>query len=834
MKTTADSETCPGDNTLAALVDGGLEREPSLLEHLSHCATCQELVAELLRDGSEADARYEVEGLLGTGGMGLVVRAHDTVLQRPVALKVLWRTEGACGGSAEAVLAEARMLARFDHPNIVTVHDAGVLPRIGAPFIAMELVEGQTLAQWLTVAHAWQEVVRVFAEAGRGLAAAHALGMVHADFKPANVLLPRGGGRARVTDFGLAHAMQPESDADAAGAGTPRYMAPEQRLGRADARSDQFAFGVALHEALRGRHPKLDVPCPPAPAKVPAWLLRIVERCIAPELEDRYPSMDAVLRELERPPRPRAILWLAGLGLVAVPAYWWAMDDGCRRDTDERRALWQDELRPALDGVLEGDTWTRIAEDTDAWVDTWLVLAEQACRDDAPPATRGCLDERWATLEALSSRVLEGDATTREAGPLALAKLPSAESCRRPEPGTSVPEVAAQQLEACAKAIAQGHASLLLGDATAAETELTAAAEKAGSFGLLGMEAQARLVLAKSLWQSVKPDEAFDQFSRTSALAVEAGLPDLAATAMGETARFVAVSRRDTELARHWLAQARAQASRGVEPATELSLDRVDAWIRHMDGDHEGAIELMHTAMTRADDVLPARSLGRASNREDLALILDAASRADAALTEIEAAIALRIDVLGERHPTLARSRKIRAAILQGQDRLDEAAKELDLAVAILVDTEGADSPAAALASLMRADVLMELGRFDAAAQALALPQRVYITGESRDAMRVGLTQQMLARLDVGQGRPAEAVARFEALLEQRTKAPLSDQRLALIHRDLGRALLALDRREDAAAALRKAMASSAIRSSTRDEIAVLLAKCETEAPSRR
>ena len=194
MNTTADSETCPGDNTLAALVDGGMEREPSLVDHLSHCATCQELVAELLRDGSEADARYEVEGLLGTGGMGLVVRAHDTVLQRSVALKVLWRTEGACGGSAEAVLAEARMLARFDHPNIVTVHDAGVLPRIGAPFIAMELVEGQTLAAWLSGAHGWREIVRVFIEAGRGLAAAHALGMVHADFKPANVLLPRGGG----------------------------------------------------------------------------------------------------------------------------------------------------------------------------------------------------------------------------------------------------------------------------------------------------------------------------------------------------------------------------------------------------------------------------------------------------------------------------------------------------------------------------------------------------------------------------------------------------------------------------------------------------------------
>jgi len=844
VNTTADSaptaaDTCPGDNTLAALVDGGLERAPSLAEHLSSCATCQELVAELLRDGSEGDTRYEVEGLLGTGGMGLVVRAQDTVLHRPVALKVLWRTEGTCGGSAEAVLSEARTLARFDHPNIVTVHDAGQLPRIGAPFIAMELVEGETLAQWLTVEHDWRDIVKVFVEAGRGLAAAHAMGIVHADFKPANVLLPKGGGRARVTDFGLAYALQADGFAESLGAGTPRYMAPEQRMGKAEPRSDQFAFGVALHEALRGRHPNSDLTCTAVGAEdTPARLLRIVDRCIAPESEQRYPSMDAVLHELERPPRPRVTLWLVGIGLVAAPLLWWSNQDPCEREAEERRARWHEEMRPALDATLDGERWTRIAADTDAWVDAWLVVAEQVCRDDAPPAMRGCLDERWATLEALTTHVLEGDDTTKAAGPLALAKLPSAESCRRPEPGTPVPEVAAQKLEACAQAIAEGRARLLLGDSATAQSKLTEAAKQAEAFGLIGMEAQARFVLAKSLWQSVKPDEAFDEFSRTSALAVEAGLPNLAATAMGETARFVAVSRRDTELARHWLSQARAQATRGVEPETELNLDRVDAWIRHMDGDHEGAIELMRSAMAAAEEILPPRSVGQASNREDLAIIFNDADQVDAGLIEIEAAIELRVELLGEHHPTVARSRKIRAALLQGQVRLDEAAEELERAIEVLMAVHGDESPAAALASLLHADVLMDAGRFDAAAAALALPKRVYVDRDSRDAMRVGLTQQMLARLDVGQGRPERAIERFEALLAARTTAPLSEQRLALIHRDLGLALFALDRREEGAAALKKAIASTAIREETRDEIAALLANASQRrgdpSPSRR
>ena len=837
MKTTADTaETCPGDNTLAALVDGGLGREPSLLEHLSRCSACQELVAELLRDGNEADARYDVEGLLGTGGMGLVVRAHDTVLHRPVALKVLWRTDGACGGSAEAVLAEARTLARFDHPNVVTVHDAGVLPRVGAPFIAMELVEGQTLRQWLTVEHPWRDVVRVFVEAGRGLAAAHALGIVHADFKPANVLLPSGGGRARVTDFGLARAMAPNDEAaDTFGAGTPRYMAPEHRLGQPDARSDQFAFGVALHEALWGRHPYKDIPCPAVGAPgAPAWLRRVVDRCIHEEPKRRHASMDAVLRELEGPSRPRAMLWLAGLGLVAVPALWWAMDDGCVRQVEERRARWEGELRPALGEALDDEAWARIEPGTNAWVDEWVVRAEQACRDGAPTATRGCLDERWATLEVLSSHVLEGGDATRAAGPLALAQLPSVGSCRRPDPGTAVPEVAAQQLEACAEAIANGRASLLLGDASAAETALVEAASKAESAGLLGMEAEARNLLARSLWQSGKPDEAFDEFSRTSVIAVRAELPDVAATAMGETARFVVVSRRDTDLARHWLAQARAQASLGVEPITEINLDRVDAWIRHVDGESEDAIGIMQGAMARANELLPERALGRATNREDLAVMLERAGQSDAALSEIAAAIELRSAVLGPMHPTIARSRQIRATILQDQGRPAEAAEELETAIASLLAAHGPDSPAAALASLLRADNLMDAGQFDAAAETLELPKRVYSSGESRDAMRVGLTQQMLARLDVGQGRPQQAIERFEALLDERTPARLSELRRALIHRDVGLALLALGRRQQAAASFRKALASPAFRPSTRDEIEAMLAKCETvSAPGR-
>ncbi|MCH9687710.1 MAG: serine/threonine protein kinase, partial [Deltaproteobacteria bacterium] len=294
---------CPGDNTLAAVVDGGGSANGSLLAHLSRCGQCQALVAEILRDGNEEDTRYEIERLIGIGGMGLVVRARDAVLERAVALKVLWRGSADSPGNS-AVLAEARTMARFAHPNIVTVHDAGQLPRVGAPFIAMELVDGESLRQWLTRAHSWQEVVDVFVDAAKGLEAAHAVGIVHADFKPANVLLADDGARTRVTDFGLAHHIAGQSDPRRAVGGTPRYTAPEQRERSPDARSDQYAFGVALHEALWGEHPHREGPCPAVGCpSVPSRLRRVVGRCTNEDPALRSPSMTVVIDERRRRPK---------------------------------------------------------------------------------------------------------------------------------------------------------------------------------------------------------------------------------------------------------------------------------------------------------------------------------------------------------------------------------------------------------------------------------------------------------------------------------------------------------------------------------------------------
>ncbi len=251
-------------------------------------------------------ARFRLLELLGAGGMGEVFRARDVDLERDVAIKVLTRRRGE---SRARLLDEARAMAKLRHRHVVAIYEVGT--EQGEDFLALELFGGGTIREWLRATpRPWREIVRAFREAGEGLAAAHAAGIVHRDFKPGNVLVDDDG-RVAVADFGLAVAA---SDADPGGAilGTPAYMSPEQFDGRpADARSDQFGFCVALYEALWGRHPfafetitelidqvaRGDV-APPPRSRVPRRLRRAILRGLAVAPSARHADMPALLGEL--------------------------------------------------------------------------------------------------------------------------------------------------------------------------------------------------------------------------------------------------------------------------------------------------------------------------------------------------------------------------------------------------------------------------------------------------------------------------------------------------------------------------------------------------------
>jgi len=327
---------CLDANDVQDLMAGSAsdERRRAVMGHLDTCDDCRDVVAAMARTLTSTGAplpaasidptrlgRYTIVGPIGRGAMGAVYRATDPELSREVAVKRLHRNDPML---TERLVREARSMAQLSHPNVVQVYDVGVDGE--SPYIAMELVPGGSLREWLQAPRTVREIVRAFVEAGRGLAAAHAAGIVHRDFKPDNCLVGADG-RVRVTDFGLA-ALRPialdepppdDLELTRAGTalGTPAYMAPEQFLaGNIDPRTDQFSFCVALFEALYGRRPftgktfeeladnVIDGVLAPAPAdperRVSPAVRRIILRGLSVKPGDRFPTMDALIDELRR------------------------------------------------------------------------------------------------------------------------------------------------------------------------------------------------------------------------------------------------------------------------------------------------------------------------------------------------------------------------------------------------------------------------------------------------------------------------------------------------------------------------------------------------------
>jgi tetratricopeptide (TPR) repeat protein/predicted Ser/Thr protein kinase len=343
--------------------------------------------------------RFLILGLLGRGGMGEVYAAFDPELDRKIAIKLLSARGATAGDPTQRrtrLLREAQAIARLSHPNVVVVYDVGTFEE--SVFIAMEFIEGNTLGYWLQARpRAAREIIEVFAAAGRGLAAAHAAGIVHRDFKPENVMITKDG-QVRVMDFGLARQLGqrdeattpmtpeavatalsdgvPEDDLDATvdlgdgrpraistgylsarltqtGAilGTPAYMAPEQFSGGGcDARTDQFSFCVTLYEALYGERP-FDGMTPvelmtnvatgtvkeaPADTRVPAWVRKTLVRGLSVSPNDRHPAMSDLLAALGQDParaRRRRLTLAAGISMIA------ALTLGAQRLSVGRRAI---------------------------------------------------------------------------------------------------------------------------------------------------------------------------------------------------------------------------------------------------------------------------------------------------------------------------------------------------------------------------------------------------------------------------------------------------------------------------------------------------------------
>lgn len=388
--------------------------------------------------------RYVLQGRIGLGGMGLVYQAFDPKLARSVALKVLPHRDALRPEFARTRLRrEAQALARVESPHVVRVLDFGEVG--GQPFFAMELVEGTTLARWLEEGpRSIREIVTAFIAAGRGLIDAHEVGIVHRDFKPTNVIVgpsfPDGG--VRLVDFGLASSMARLHE-DPQVAGTLGYMAPEVEAGEpASPRSDQYSLCVGLRDALRGR-------------SVPRSLRRLIDRGLARDPHDRWPSLGELLVGLERKceagTRARN-RWIVGSSLAAMTLAlaWPSRETSCpSRDVPE---AWSSSRRDRLEASYPG-----LVRHLDAYAGAWRRARVQACEMGREgTAAVGCLDR---AMDGLSSRLkaFEGQPND-DATALALARLDPPESCFDPsrEEPTALGRVAVEHL-ARARGLVQAH-----------------------------------------------------------------------------------------------------------------------------------------------------------------------------------------------------------------------------------------------------------------------------------------------------------------------------------------------------------------------------------------
>lgn len=508
---------CPEEHLLALAARGALSPEDSARVH-AHSASCPTCRVKLTEGAPSTEdlptaivsgpaplptsepletlvrgavmGRYMVLERLGSGGMGVVYAAYDPELDRKVAIKLLQAgtPDVERSGGQMRLLREAQAMARLSHPNVIAVYDVGTWGE--RVFVAMELVEGSNLREWLKAApRGWREIVEVFLAAGRGLAAAHAAGLIHRDFKPDNVLLGQDG-RVRVLDFGLARSagelpgparplpLPPEETSTSSGSplstplstpltqvgqliGTVAYMAPEQRLGQSfDARSDEFSFCVALYEALYGKRPfpahvppeKWRVPEPPRDSLVPPAVRRVVLRGLHRDPGERFPSMDALLEALGDTVRVRQRRWLAGVGLLALAlgvglplSFQDSAESLCRGAPRRLEGIWNKPRQQALEKAFlatgrpqAADVWARSRDVLDTYASAWAAMHTEACEatrvrgeqsDEVLSLRMACLDRRLQSLAALTHVYAQADAALLEQAAKAAHALPPLADC---------------------------------------------------------------------------------------------------------------------------------------------------------------------------------------------------------------------------------------------------------------------------------------------------------------------------------------------------------------------------------------------------------------------
>ena len=743
--------------------------------------------------------RYIALRIVGRGGMGIVIAAHDPELDRQVAIKLVhprvWRAASA--ESRELLRLEARAMARLVHPNVVAVHDLGTVG--DQLFVAMELVAGSSLDRWLAAAarpRPWRDVLAMCREAGKGIAAAHRAGLVHRDIKPHNVLVDEHG-RPRIADFGLAMLGVDEGDASAP-AGTPAYMSPEQHRGAATtAASDQFSFCVMTYEALYGERPfagdtiaaigteieRGRVRPPPAGTNIPAWVRRVLLRGLAVDPAARFPTLDALLDALAPPARPRWQLGVAAIALAAAAAAAAMLLTREREDpiaaarrTAEARAaaVWSPAARRAVDAALAAGraphtiaTRTRVADALDGYLARWIAARVAVIRgaragEQAPAAAErrlACLDRRLGEVRALVAALSAGGPGVAAAAIDGVAELTPARICLdrdvmavRPPPEEPSRRARHDELS---RALDDVAALARVGrekDAAAAAAKALADVRALAHPPLL---AEALLLHARQLAAVGDSDVALDAYRELMPVAAAAGDADLEARAWIELIILMINAGRGSPPPDILVAAGAAVARAGNPPALRRAHQRALAGVAISEGRHADAEAVLRAALAEA----PADDPLRPKLVANLSTALAQQRKWDDVLALLDEAHAAFERQYGPDHPALARLWGDRHVALYNLARHDEAVA----AARKMATLAEPGTITAGRAIMYEGGALLSSGRFEEALARYQAAADIFRDGGNRRQeyevmMKLGATRFNLDQLAEAERALARAV----------------------------------------------------------------------------
>jgi tetratricopeptide (TPR) repeat protein/predicted Ser/Thr protein kinase len=834
---------------------------PTLTDDRSDAATHR-------RERGATIGRYVVLEVLGEGGMGVVHAAFDPQLDRKVAIKVL---RGASSAEArERLLREAQAMAKLSHPNVVAVFDVGEID--DGVFLAMELVEGVTLREWLASdpSMPWRARLEAMKAAGRGLAAAHAAGVVHRDFKPANVLVGRDG-RVRVTDFGLARrAAEPSSDDGAeerasspallgeplteTGSilGTIGYIAPEQALdGESDARADQFSFSVTLYLSLYGEKPfpsqrlndyldAIDRPVRDAPAdsKVPTWLRRVILRGLSRSPDDRYPSMTELLSALDRDPQRSFRRWsiagvmtlaaVASAGLVARAAS--QKEHQCDAAAQPLSGVWDDavkrDVRAAFAATRASNAdiaYTRASSVLDAYASGLGAMQVEACRATRVRAEQSeevlrlradCLDRRSLELRALTSLFRRADAQVVDNAVKAAHELPSLAWCADAQAlraNVGLPDDPSKRARALDARRDLAEASALsLGDKNAdALAVAQRALDSARAADDERLEAEALFLAGRAQHRLGDDASALRSLTGAALAGSASGQTEISVRAAALLAYVIGVDLQRGDEAKDWIARANAILTRagGNEELAAFVASREASILHGYDHKPELAAPIFERTAASYRRLFGTHP---STQRElkNLGDVYVALGRRDLALASYREALAMSDALFG---PDAMQTGIALAAFGDVQLKLgalSEGTNTLATALAVAERRDNAFWIVATLQELSRAK--MRAGDAD---KALVLGRRGLFVLQSRGASPVLVPASCVTTAEalLATGAPEEALSLCDRALEAQEKDPTSISPDRVYEWDAlrcrGEALLATGRAQQALAPLERSVA---------------------------